>query len=265
MEFTALHVLWLLPIFTLTTQELVGLSVSPQITTDCGKQVTLQCRVSPSPTGLSIKHMEWSHSKTSFCSVNSEGNISYNSNTVRDFHCEFEEEQLSLIFHKVQPQQESGNSQRYRCKLHSNKGALHKYTTVELEDCARMVQGDLTSDGPSCTFDGVHPDGDVHWFQGSHNLSAGSIKQNTTKSVEKGGWLTIHSDLERKGSDGPYNCSLMSSKSGRYVASALIQSTQVWRMDTTRSHSQSPPNGVGSLGPMRILLCISVLLAVALK
>ncbi|XP_062243078.1 uncharacterized protein LOC133953270 [Platichthys flesus] len=265
MEFTALHILWLLPVFTLTTQELVGLSVSPQVTTDCGQQVTLECKVSPSPTGLSIKYMGWSHSKTFLCSVNSEGNISYNSSTERDFHCEFEEGRLSLIFHKVQPQQESGNLQRYRCKLHSNKGALHEYTTVELEDCARMVQGAVTSDGPSCTFDSVHPDGDVHWFQGSHNLSAGSIKQNTTKRVEKWGWLTIHSDLERKGSDEPYNCSLMSSKSGRYVASALIKSPQILRLDTTRAHSLSPPNGIGSLGPVRILLWISVLLAVALK
>ncbi|XP_060940945.1 uncharacterized protein LOC133018564 [Limanda limanda] len=211
--------------------------------------------------------MEWSHSKTSLCSVNSEGNVLYNSSTERDFYCEFEEGQLSLIFYKVQPQPESGNLQRYRCKLHSNKGALHKYTTVELEDCARMVQGAVTSDSPSCTFDSVHPDGDVHWFQGSHNLSAGSIKQNTTKRVEKGGWLTIHSDLERNGSDEPYNCSLMSSKSGRYMASALIEqkSTRILRMDTTRAHSLSPLNGVGSLGQVRIPLWISLLLAVALK
>ncbi|XP_019940052.1 uncharacterized protein [Paralichthys olivaceus] len=252
MEFTAL--LWLLPVFTLTTQELVGLSVSPHITTDCGKQVTLQCRVSPSPNGLSIKHMEWSHMKTPLCSLNSEGNISYNSSTLTDFHCEYEEGQLSLIFPDVQPEQDRGKLQRYRCKLHSNKGALHKYTTVELKDCAKMVEGVLTSDGPTCTFDSVHPDGDVHWFQGSHNLSDGSIKQHTTKRVEKGGWLTIHSYLESKSSDGPYNCSLMNSKSGRYMTSGLIQSAEVLGMDSTIQHP--PPNGGRSLRPMRILLCI---------
>jgi len=112
--------------------ELVGLSVSPRITAECGKQVTLQCKLSSSPNGLSIKHIEWSRGKTFLCSVNGDGKITHNTSLSSDVRCVYEEGQLSLIFQQVQPQ-ESGDSERYRCKLQSNKGADHKYTTVELQ------------------------------------------------------------------------------------------------------------------------------------
>ncbi|XP_058495639.1 uncharacterized protein LOC131466444 [Solea solea] len=253
MEPTALHILCLASVFTLTTQELVGLRVSPKITAECGKQVTLQCNVSSSLNGLSVKHMEWSH----LCSVNSEGNISYSRGTFGDFYCEYEEGQLSLVFRTIRPDLESRDPKTYRCKLQSNKGAPHEYTTVELEECGGTVHGVLRTDGPSCTFNHVHPDGDVHWFLGSKNLSDGSANHNTTKRVENGGWLTIHSDLEwKKGSDEPFNCSLWSTKSGRYIASTLIQKAEVKGLTGT--------NGVRPQESMVAFLCVSVLLAVML-
>ncbi|XP_040891070.1 uncharacterized protein LOC121180026 [Toxotes jaculatrix] len=254
MEFTALHILWLVSAFSLTTQEL-KLIVIPKITAECDKQVTLQCSVPSSVNGLSIKLMEWSHSRTSWCSVNGERNITYKRNTLNDFHCEYKEGQLSVIFQKVQPLQ----SGLHMCKLQSNKGPSHEYTTVELEECCGTVTGVLTSRGPSCTFKNVYPDSDVHWFSGSHNLSDGSLKHNTTKRVEEGGWLTIHSDLEHRSSDVPFNCSLKSSTSGRYIASALVQKGRA-----LYKYSQS--NGVRSAGPLgTFCLCISILLAVTLK
>ncbi|KAG7486740.1 hypothetical protein JOB18_037802 [Solea senegalensis] len=256
MEPTALHVLCLASVFTLTTQELVGLRVSPKITAECGKQVTLQCNVSSSLNGLSVKHMEWSYRKMHLCSVNSEGNISYSRDTdkIWDFYCEYEEGQLSLVFRTAQPDLQN----EYRCKLQSNKGAPHKYTTVELEECDGTVSGVLTSDGPSCTFNHVHPDRDVHWFLGSKNLSDGSANHNTTKSVEKGGWITIHSDLEwKEGSDEPFNCSLKSTKSGRYTASTLIQKAALKSLKAT--------NGVRPQESMAAFLCVSLLFAVMLS
>lgn len=121
-------------------------------------------------------------------------------------------------------------------------------------ECCANVEGDLTSDGPICTFSDVYPDGDVHWFHGSHNLSGGFTVR---KSVDKGGWLTVRSHLKRKSSDVPYNCSLWSSKSGRYIASTLVGgNARISAISSSHSKSQ---------GPMWIVPCVSVLLAVTLK
>lgn len=265
MGFTALHMLWLLPAFTLTTQELVRLRVSPEVTAECGKQVTLICNVS-SQSGLLIKHMEWSQSKTSLCSVDSEGRlITRPRASLSDFHCEYNDGLLSLIFQKVLPL-ESGLSKPYMCKLRSNRGAPHRYTTVALQECSGTVDRVLTSDGPVCTFNHVHPDGDVHWFHGSHNPSDGSLRHNTSKSVDKHGWLTIHSHLKGKSSQVPYNCSLKSTVSGKYFASALVGNRDFSVTDIARAVGpvQSDGSRVRSQKTLRTVLCILILLAVTL-
>ncbi|XP_045902293.1 uncharacterized protein LOC123969191 [Micropterus dolomieu] len=264
MGFTALHIHCLLTAFTLTTQELAKLSVSPKISAECGQQVTLNCDVSSSRNGLSVIHMGWTHNKTTLCSVDSEGTITTHhrhTTDTSDFHCEYEHGQLSLIFQKVQPL-ESGK--RYTCKLHSNQGAPYGHTRVELKECCGSSKGVLTSDGPVCTFNHVHPDGDVHWFHGSHNLSDGSYT-TTTKSVDEKGWLTIHSSLKRKSSDVPYSCSLKSTTSGRYIASTLIQNHEFLVRGAGKQEATGlERNGVGSQRPMKTILCISILLAVTL-
>lgn len=255
MGYTALHtLLWLLTSFTLTTQELVKLRVTPKITAECNQQVTLNCNVTSSRNGLSIKHMEWSQNNKSLCSVDGKGLITP-TNTLSDFHCEYQHGQLSLIFQRVQPL-ESGS---YRCKLKSNRGALHEYTTVELQECCGIVEGVFTNDGPSCTFKNVYPDGDVHWFHGSHNLSHGSVRHHTTKHVDEGGWLTIHSYLKQKSSGVPYNCSLKSAESGRHIASALVVNPE------SRAQVHTQRNGVGSQGHVWTSLFILIFLAVTLK
>lgn len=92
------------------------------------------------------------------------------------------------------------------------------------------VESTLTSDGPSCTFSRVHPDGDVLWFHDSQDLSDGSVNRSTSKTVDEHGWLTIHSWLrssvkQGKGSSRElYNCSLQSSTSGRIITSTLVNS-----------------------------------------
>ncbi|KAF1395054.1 hypothetical protein PFLUV_G00007560 [Perca fluviatilis] len=183
MVYTALYtLLWLLTAFV-TPQELVTLSVTPKITAECGKQVTINCNVSSSRHGLSIKHMNWSQNNRSFCSVDNEGNITHHRHTLSHFHCEYKHGQLSLIFKRVQPL-ESGD---YRCKLQSNQGAKHQYTIVELQECCGIVEGVSTSDGPACTFKYVYPDGDVHWFHGSHHLSDGyssKLKDNPSSKAK---------------------------------------------------------------------------------
>lgn len=113
--------------------EMVTLNVSPQITAEDGKPVSLQCNVSSkSPDKLQIKYMEWSQNqtKTTLCSVDSEGEMTTDkSSTMSDFRCEYNNNQLSLIFQKVEPM-EIGS---YRCKLRSNQGATHVYSRLELD------------------------------------------------------------------------------------------------------------------------------------
>lgn len=251
MEYTLLHTLiWLLPAFTFTTQELVKLSVSPGIEAECGKRVTLNCDVSSSRKGLLIKHMEWFQGHTSVCSVNEEGTVSNNTQSLSDFYCQYKHGQLSLIFTRVKPL-ERGN---YTCKLQSNRGALNAGTSVELQECCGVAEGVWAKGRLTCTFKNVYPDGDVHWFHGSHKL-----EQHTSKHVDEEGWLTIESYLERKSPHVPYNCSLMSTASGRYIASHLILNPD--SLARVVAHENQNRSGVGSHGPVWTLFCISVVLA----
>ncbi|KAK9539999.1 hypothetical protein VZT92_002476 [Zoarces viviparus] len=260
MDYTLLHTLvWLLPAVAFTTQELVRLSVSPGIVAECGKPVTLNCDASSPGEELSIKHMEWLQNGKSVCSMDTA--IPNHTHSPSDFYCEYKQGQLSLILKRVKPQ-EKGN---YTCKLHSNQGALSKKTTVELQECCGIAEGVRTTDRLTCTFKHVYPDGDVHWFHGSHNLSDGSVEQHTSKQVEEGGWLTIRSDLERKSSHGPYNCSLMSTTSGRHIASTLVPNPKSPGRVRSQQPSHKARNGVGSLGPIWTLLCFSVLLVATLN
>ncbi|XP_065815550.1 uncharacterized protein [Labrus bergylta] len=239
MGFTALHLLlWLLAASTPTEQEMLSLYVTPKISAACGKQVTLACEVSSSQHGLSIKHMEWYQNNTSYCSVNSEETVS-KKNHQSNFSCDYQQGRLSLIFTEVQPM-ESGT---FRCKLHSNKGAKFGSTTLELQDGCGQVKGLIKDDYPICTFTRVYPDGEVHWFHGSNRLHG---KHKTNENVEDGGWLTIQSDLERKSSGESYNCSLWSTKTGRYIASTLVKS-------------------ISQGTPMRTSWCFTILLVFLLK
>ena len=132
-------------IFVSSSTELVKLNVSPKITAECGKQVTLNCEVSSSPNGLSIKQMAWIQNQTSLCSVDKEGKIKPHSRS--DFHCEYKHGQLSLIFKRVRPL-ESGNSKPYTCKLQSNRGASDAKTIVEVQgQCQQCVY--IQCDSPS--------------------------------------------------------------------------------------------------------------------
>lgn len=263
MEYTALHkLLWLLNAFTLTTQELVKLNVSPKITAECGKHVTLNCYVSSSPNGLSIKHMAWIQNQTSLCSVDEEGKIKPHSRT--DFHCEYKHGHLSLIFKRVRPL-ESGNSKPYTCKLQSNRGASNAKTIVVIQECCWSFEGVWNEGHPTCTFRHVYPDGDVHWFHGSHNLSDGSVKQHTTKQVDNG-WLTIHSYLEHNLSGVPYNCSLKSTASGRYIASSLVENPDLHAQRVrAQLHTTRARNGVGSQRPMWTFFFVLISLALTLN
>ncbi|XP_071391306.1 basal cell adhesion molecule-like [Centroberyx affinis] len=257
MEFRPLHVL-LTAAFILTTQALVKVSVSPVVTAECGQQVSLHCNVSSTRDGLSINHLAWIQNDKPLCGLGSDGNITeHHRHTLSGFHCRYEREQgrLSLVFQKVQPL-ESGHSTRYMCKLRSNQGVAEEHTTVELQECGGSVDAAVTPEGPTCTFRGVHPDGDVHWFHGSTRLAEGSPRINTSKRVDAGGWLTVTSSLEKNDYKEPYNCSLWNPASGRYISSSLVQIPGQHRVIWS---------GAGAPGPLWTFWCFPFLAVFSMK
>lgn len=131
---------------------------------------------------------------------------------------------------------------------------ISKLFVVFPSECSGNVHGETTGEGYGCTFNHVYPDGDVHWFDGSHHVLDSSL-YNTTKQVVEGGWLTIRSYLKRKGSGMPYNCSLKSTKSSRYIASTSIKGSKI---------IAQVKSGIGSWTPMGTFLYISIFLAVSL-
>lgn len=107
--------------------------MSSRITAECGKPVSLHCNTSSPQHGLSVKRMEWSQGNMALCSVDSQETMTTMQRHFQsDFHCEYKDRQLSLVFQSVLPL-ESGNLKPYRCKLHSNKGVAHNYTKVQLQ------------------------------------------------------------------------------------------------------------------------------------
>lgn len=196
--------------------------------------------------------MEWSQDKTTLCTLdNLKGLIQHNMAPLGRFKCDYKDGRLSVSF----PHVWALNSGKYRCKLRSNHGTSHGYTTLELKECFEKVDGVFISDGPSCTFHRVYPDGEVHWFHGSRNLSDDS---HTSQSVDSEGYLTIHSYLKRQSSDVPYNCSLKSTRSGRYIASTLVKN-ELPTADAATNLGLS--NLSRSQKPMRTILGILILLA----
>ncbi|KAF6730288.1 hypothetical protein FQA47_011308 [Oryzias melastigma] len=231
MDFTTLCLFWFVLAVPSTSQELVTLRVSPTVVAKFNTRVTLHCNASTSQNGLLIKHMGWTQD-TKLCSVNEEGTvISHHSNFTSPFHCEYEDGRLSLVFQRMQPLE---IKKHFMCKLRSNQGVVHGFTTVELQENGEAADSSFQNKSPRCTFSHVYPDGEVHWFHGSRNLSGGSDRPLTSKSVDPQGWLTItsqlpvHSDQESR---LPYNCSLRSALSDGYIASiALVgNGATAWR------------------------------------
>lgn len=213
-------VLLLLVKTALTTEENVGLSSVPSLTASCDQSLRLLCKITKLPAGTKV-NMSWVYHRPpgptrTLCEVDRGKPTQGKSG---EFTCSLMDVDLELTLQ--QPVDEGW----YTCNLRSTAGITNNTTNVKLDDCYRNTSEALTPEGPSCTFIGVRPDGDVHWFQGSQRLKGSS----TTKSVDGEGSMTINSTL--KGSSGsgqgPYNCSLWSLGSKRYLTSRLIETSTV--------------------------------------
>ncbi|CAB1344913.1 unnamed protein product, partial [Coregonus sp. 'balchen'] len=223
---------------------MVKLNTVDSLIVPCHQSVTLQCSISTSQEGLSVTHMAWVRQDGKcLCDVNETGVTgTHPGNTPSVMECSYTPQtQLTLTLLQVQPLEQG----KYLCKLRSNKGVKMSTTTVKLQECYRTVQPSISDEGPTCTFTGVYPDGEVHWFQGPNNVT-GESKINT-KQVEDGGSLTVTSSLKRKtvSGEGSYNCSLWIPSTGAYLTSSLV----------VPEHGEARVNvlnasGAGAIGPM---------------
>ncbi|XP_056136627.1 uncharacterized protein LOC130113129 [Lampris incognitus] len=229
---TGITMLLLTTTFVSTTQELVWLNVSSEVTAACGQTVTLNCKVSSSREGLTVTHLRWNLNRKRLCEVDILGEVTqFRNHTQSEFQCAYTQRHLSLTFQQVQPMESV--EALYMCKLHSNHGITEAKTTVELKECYRDVDVDANPKVATCRFTGVHPDGDVHWFHGSTRLTGA----NTSKSVEAGGWMTIVSSLEKDGNKEPYSCSLWNPASGQYLTDKPVGIPEVNMEQNSRVYS----------------------------
>ncbi|KAJ8002067.1 hypothetical protein DPEC_G00175950 [Dallia pectoralis] len=237
---------------TLTKTELVKVHTKDNPSVSCQKSVTLHCNVS-SEENVTIDDLFWSrnHNKR-LCAV---GNITLHTENTKlqtknlttqqhRFVCNYNQtSQLSLSLSLTLQNAQPFDKGTYTCKLFSNRGI--KETTADLEfqgsECYKDANESSNDTHRTCTFTGVYPDGEVHWFQGSNNLTGSA--QTNTKQVETDGALTVTSSLKRE--KGTYNCSLWIPSTGVYLASRV---TPV--LLTFESRSQLGNGGVVTFGPV---------------
>ncbi|XP_057699929.1 uncharacterized protein LOC130920612 [Corythoichthys intestinalis] len=256
MIFVRLLYAYILAELSISTKALMSVN---NVTAECNKQVAIHCNVLPGAREeLSVKHISWSRNHEPLCQVD-KGNLKHSINTKSDFHCEFKEGRLSLILEKVQPV-DSGASNRYMCKLHSNQGISHGYSWIELQECCGMVKSTLSRDSSMCTFSHVYPDAEVFWSYDSQNQSEGFVRHKIYKSVEEGGWLTIKGQLEGS-SNGSFNCSLRSIVSGRHIVCNSSEDTdfQDWSGLETLGFTPQVRDGAESLKPLWSIFLMSII------
>lgn len=120
-------------------------------------------------------------------------------------------------------------------------------------DCYREAHVNASSEGVTCTFKGVHPEGEVHWFHGSTNLTGGPLRTINSARLELA-WPAITSTLligeSNSQLQGPYNCSLWNPRSGRYITSRLVEVPSVYpgsgHLVSGGAVAQGPPSTIWS-------------------
>lgn len=105
-----------------------------------------------------------------------------------------------------------------------------------LSECCGTAEEILTHDSHTCTFRQVNPDADVHWFQGSTPVNDSVAV--TTKQVDEHGWVTIRGSRKLNSSDGPYNCSLSSTRSFQPISCTVQTLTELPTTEGQISGSQ---------------------------
>ncbi|XP_018616888.1 uncharacterized protein LOC108939770 [Scleropages formosus] len=240
---TGVFHLLLLAATTVTAHSLVKLSTDNLLVAPCHHRVTLHCNIS-SETQPSVIHLAWLnvHTGKQLCVVDDLGELT----EAQGVHCIYEPgEQLILTFRHIRAVDQG----QYICKLRSNRGIKEVSATVKLQECYRGVHHDSSSSAMTCSFSGVYPEGEVHWFDGDRNITGDS--QHHSIKFNHDGTFNVSGSLPARTPTRAHHCSLWMHGSGSYLARHLLpQSSQI--------HSQA---GNGATSVQVVGMSLGLLLA----
>ncbi|KAM9472941.1 uncharacterized protein ACWYII_008060 isoform 1-T1 [Salvelinus alpinus] len=181
------------------------LRTSTEVKAQCDQNVSLQCDImSSSP--LKIILFSWVRKMKQLCVVNATGVFSF-----PGVRCDNTNNTLTLNLTRVMPSSQ-GN---YTCKLRSNLTITAANTTVTMQECLRTSEHKVFQNESQveCQLFGVYPEGTVHWFLGSENITESA---STKSQLDEEGLFDIRSTLPTQAGTEPYNCSLWIPSSRTY-------------------------------------------------
>ncbi|KAF3700389.1 hypothetical protein EXN66_Car016076 [Channa argus] len=186
------------------------LETTPEVLARCGDNVTLTCNANSSQK-LDVKLFTWSDGRRNLCPLD-------DGQRVPDVLCETTASPaLKATLINVMPVYKG----RYLCKLQSNLGATSAQTLLSVQDCLESSDFRINSSHAECRFTGVHPRGNVHWFQGDDNLTDSATTQ---EEEDQHGRYDVRSTIrieERKSSEA-YNCSLWMPDDRKYLSNQKL-------------------------------------------
>ncbi|KAF7221248.1 uncharacterized protein [Nothobranchius furzeri] len=200
-----------------SANDLVNLQTTDGTYAQCGDNVILTCNASsPQPWNLNIKKFVWQFGNTTMCQFGADQDDD-------QFKCESTNTTFNriifLTLYNVMPTNE-GN---YLCKLYSTSGSWNGGSQLRAEECLESTEASSNENYAECSFDGVYPSGEVHWFQGDTNVTEEAY---THKEKDESERFNIRSvmNLKNNGLGEPYNCSLWIPSLGRYIATEEVSS-----------------------------------------
>lgn len=209
---------WVTALVHSATHSLVELRASDPVAAPCHSAITLHCNISEE-NDLKVGELTWIHKEMALCIVTKAGPVSL-SPRVR---CDYKPQaQLTLTISHLWPIDQG----EYICRLWSNLGMKTKSTTVKVNECLGKLDTSSSTSEVGCHFQGVYPQGKVHWFHQGKNVTYDSVAANTSKANHKGMYNVTGALLTRGGSN-KYNCSLWIPSTGVYLTSALVQAPKL--------------------------------------
>ncbi|XP_045077539.1 uncharacterized protein LOC121570401 isoform X1 [Coregonus clupeaformis] len=204
---------WLSSVVNSEITDKVELRTSAEVKAQCDQNVALQCDIISSRP-LKIILFSWVDSREmkELCVVNATGVF-----PSPGVLCDNTNNSLTLTLTQVMPSSQSN----YVCKLRSNLSITAASTTVTLQECLRTSEHKVFQNESQveCQFFGVYPEGTVHWFLGSENITESA---STESQQDEDGLFDIRSTLPTQAGTEPYNCSLWIPSSGTYSSHKLL-------------------------------------------
>lgn len=208
--FSWAHITWFASVVSLAVSGNVKLVVKPEVTAQCGENVTLLCETTLPQSD--IKNFIWmAKNKTCDFEPKADSDLLCESVTNGSQH------RFTLTLLNVMPIKR-GN---YFCKIRALAGADSAKTALTVQNCNGSSDSSIDESQAKCSFNGVYPRGIVHWFHGVVNLT----DSVSTEEEDEDGRYNVSSTLAiQKGNlKGDLYCSLWVPTDGKYLSRILVR------------------------------------------